>query len=119
MRPPRPAKSFETRWLDETYRGREAELVSVPQIAKMARRDTSTVNVWARTHPHFPTPVKEVIAGPGPTRYYVIGDVAAWLLTYRSAVLDELMDDLDTEIDRLTSMRDQIRAARQAAITGE
>lgn len=115
---PRAAKSYETRWLDETYRGREAELVSVPEIAKMARRDTSTVNVWARRHPHFPAPVKEVIAGPGPTRYYVIGDVTVWLLTYRAAVLDELMVDLDAEIDRLTSMRDQIRAARESAITG-
>jgi hypothetical protein len=118
MRRPSPSKSYETRWLDETYRGREDELVSVPEIAKMAHRDTSTVNVWARRHPHFPAPVKEVITGPGPTRYYVIGDVAVWLLTYRAAVLDDLLVDLNTEIERLTSMRDQIRTARESAING-
>lgn len=116
------AKKFVTRWFDESWRGRDAELVIIPEIAKMARVDPTTVNGWVRRYDHFPKPVKEALAGPGPTRYFVLADVIDWLVTYREDTLAEYADELDRDIAaaeatlaRLTALRDRLQSATTAS----
>lgn len=123
----RAQNPYVTRWLDETYRGREDELVSVPQIAKMARVEPRTVNGWVKRYSHFPAPVKEVDSGPGPARYFVTTEVAVWLMEHRGGdAFEEFTDELDIKIAahrrslrRLEALRETIRAAREGTDTRE
>lgn len=122
---PHPTKRYETRWLRPEYRDREADLVSVAEIAQMARADRKVVGAWIMRYRHFPAPVKEVLTGRAPTKYFVTGEVAAWLLVHRpegrklqadllqayTLELDAEMDRLGQQMAHLQSTRDQIRAA--------
>lgn len=122
---PHPTKRYETRWLRPEYQDRQAELISVAEIAQMARADRKVVGAWIMRYHHFPAPVKEVLTGRAPTKYFVAGEIAAWLLQHRpegrkyeGARLQAYTLEIDAEIDRLDqqmahlqSIRDQIRAA--------
>ena len=117
-------KRYVERWLDESYRDREHELVTSIEIARMAGTSASTVTGWRRRYKDFPQPVKEVESGPTPSRYFVAADVTQWL-TERwprgrgegKARLGAFVADLDAEIHslreqlrHLESVRDQVRS---------
>lgn len=121
----RQQKRYEVRWIDESYRDREHELVTSIEIARMAGTGASTVTGWRRRYKDFPQPVKEVESGPTPSRYFVAAEAARWLAERwpggrgeGKARLGAFVADLDAEIAvvhaqlrHLESVRDQIRSA--------
>lgn len=105
------AKQYVTHWLDESYRGREDELVTTGDIAQIAGVDPRTVNGWIRGYDHFPDPVKTVKSGPAPSRFFATTDVVVWLVEHRG--MSEELVDFAADLD------DHIREVREALATAE
>ena len=118
-------KRYVERWIDESYRDREHELVTTAEIAQMAGVDLRTVNGWRQRYEHFPRTIKETDIGAAPTRSFVAKKVAEWLIEWRPRNRDEseahlgvFAAGLDAEIAvlrgqlrHLESVRDQVRSA--------
>ncbi len=121
----RQQKRYVERWLDESYRDREHELVTTAEIARMGGVGLTTVSGWRHRYDDFPQPVKEVENGPAPSRYFVAAEVTRWLIERRprgrdggKAHLGLFAAEVDAEIAvlrrqllHLESVRDQVRAA--------
>lgn len=122
-----------TTWLREEYRGRDAELINSKVIGELGAVDPVTVNRWARTYDDFPEAAKEVWTGRRPTRYYVASEVVWWLLhrqpgdqtvAQREARLravaadyDAAITELETRLEPMRGVRDQLRAVLDEADT--
>lgn len=78
----------ETVWLRPEFQGRDHELISFSEFVALAGVERPTVRQWMTNYDHFPQPVKEVPFGNGPARYYLPGEVAAWLLNHRPRMAD-------------------------------
>lgn len=118
-------KRYVERWLDESYRDREHELITTAEVARMADVGLTTVSGWRHRYEDFPQPVKEVENGPAPSPYFDATEITRWLIEQRprgrgesKARLGVFAADLDAEIAvlrgklrHLESVRDQVRSA--------
>lgn len=76
-------------WLRPEYQGRDVDLISFAEFAKLASVDRTTAYQWMKANPDtFPKTVKEVPAGNGPIRYFIAAEAVRWLLRHRPRQID-------------------------------
>lgn len=127
--------SFHKTWLRPEGADHPEQLVGTVEIGDIAEVSPNTVLMWAEKYDHFPQPVREVKAGRGVTRSYLVKEVVRWLLEYRPRLVRGLVEEermavkvvsyqeeinaLQAEIDRKRAQRDALIEALQRSDTPE